>query len=64
MVFSACVVLSPAEIRRLELSVFPHHYARDFSVIVDYLEASSELLTLYIDKCKAFGWDKVAKLSL
>jgi hypothetical protein len=42
----------------------PHHYGADCAVIVEYLEAGTELLNLYLDKCRAFGWDKALRLSL
>ena len=34
----------------------------DSAVIVEYLESSAELINLYLDRCRAFGWDKVLKL--
>ena len=40
----------------------PYHYAKDFAVIVEYLEAGTELINLYLDKCRVFGWDKALKL--
>jgi hypothetical protein len=31
---------------------------------VEYLEAGTELINLYLDKCRTFGWDKTLKLSI
>jgi hypothetical protein len=42
----------------------PYHHGADFAVIVEYLEAGAELINLYLDKCRIFGWDKSLKLSI
>lgn len=42
----------------------PHHYSADFSVIVEYLEASSAFINLYLERCRSYGWEKAIKLSI
>jgi hypothetical protein len=42
----------------------PYHYGADSAVIVEYLEAGTELINLYLEKCRAFGWDKALSLSI
>lgn len=42
----------------------PHYYSADFAVIVEYLEASSELINRYLDRSRAYGWDRVVRMSI